>query len=312
MNNHLTDLLRIDIPIIQAGLDYIAGCDLAAAASMAGGLGVIGAAGMPPEKLQDEITNVKTITDKPFGVRIGLMDPDTEALARLIAANEVPVVICRDGNPGNYMTMWKEAGVVVIPMVNSVSVAKMMEDLGADALIAQGMESGGFIGGSSTLSLVPQVADAVKIPVIAAGGIADGRGIAAAIMLGAQGVQVGTKFAVSFESAAHENYKKKVIAAKDQDSEVVGFSIGKPIRVLKNGLTREYFKKEKAGAGQDELELLLKDGVRKAIVDGDVIRGLIPAGQGVGLVKEERACGDILQQMMEEAEWLLLNGPQHQ
>lgn len=311
MKNSVTELLRIEYPIIQAGLELIAGNELAAAASLAGGLGVIGAAGMSPDRLQEEINLVRQATDRPFGVNLRLMDNEADELARIVAINEVPVVICRDGTPANYMTMWKEAGVIVVPLVNSVSMARMMEDLGADALIAQGMESGGSIGSSTTMSLVPQVVDAVGIPVIASGGICDGRGIAASIMLGAQGVQMGTRFAVAFEAAAHENYKKKIISAKDQDSEVVGLSLGRPVRAIKNGLTREYQKKEKAGAGAEELEMLLRDGLKKAVVEGDIIRGLIEAGQGAGMVKEERSCGEILHEVLEEAEWLLLNGPQH-
>lgn len=311
MRTPVTDLLHIDMPVIQAGLDLIARCDLCAAASMAGGLGVIGAGGMSADTLQDEITNVKTITDRPFAVNLRLMDDAADELIQVVAANSVNAVICREGNPANYISMLKEAGVIVIPMVNSVSVAKMMEDVGADAVIAQGMESGGAIGGTSTMSLIPQVVDAVSIPVIAAGGISDGRGIAASFMLGAQGVHIGTRFSVAYESAAHDNYKKKILGAKDMDTEVVGLTLGRPMRVLKNGLTREYLKMEHNGASNEELDALLKNGYKKAILEGDVIHGLISAGQGSGLIKTESTCGDIMVQMMEEAEWLLLNGPQH-
>lgn len=311
MKTPLTRLLGIEVPIIQAGLDYLAGCDLCASASMAGGLGVLSTAGITADVLQDEITNIKTITSKPFGVNIKLTDPSADDFIQVCAANKVAAIICRDGNPSAYMELLAHSDVSVIPVVSSVSVAKMMESIGATAVIAQGMESGGYIGGISTMTLVPQVVDAVHIPVIAAGGISDGRGIAASLMLGAQGVLMGTRFAVAHESAAHANYKKKIISAKDMDSEVVGISLGRPMRVLKNGLTREYFKMEKAGASQEELEELIKDGVRKAVVEGDVIHGLIVAGQGSGLVKEERPCGEILVQLLEESSWLLLNGTQH-
>jgi enoyl-[acyl-carrier protein] reductase II len=217
----------------------------------------------------------------------------------------VSVVTTGAGNPGKYLAMWKEAGIRVIPVVASVALARMMERAGVDAVIAEGMESGGHIGSATTMTLVPQVVDAVKIPVIAAGGIADGRGFAAAIMLGAEAVQMGTRFVVARESIVHENYKKKILAAKDIDSEVTGTSHGHPVRQLRNNMTREYLKLEKAGAPFEELEHLTLGALRKAVVEGDTVNGTLMAGQIAGMIKEEMTCAEMIQEIMEQAERLL-------
>ena len=255
METRITQLLGIEYPIIQGGMAWVAEHHLASAVSQAGGLGIIGAGGAPAEFVREQIRQVKETIDKPFGVNIMLMNPEAEAIARLVVAEGVKVVTTGAGNPAKYMAMWKEAGVKVIPVVASVAMAKMMERAGADAVVAEGTESGGHIGYATTMTLVPQVADAVKIPVIAAGGIGDGRGLAAAMMLGAEAVQMGTRFVVAKESIVHENYKKKIIAAKDIDSEVTGMSHGHPVRQLLNSMTREYLKLEKEGASFEKLSL---------------------------------------------------------
>lgn len=278
---------------------------LASAVSEAGGLGIIGAGGAPAEFVREQIRKTRAVTDKPFGVNIMLMNPEADAIAQVAAEEGVKVVTTGAGNPGKYMKMWKEAGVRVIPVVASVAMARMMERAGADAVVAEGMESGGHIGSATTMTLVPQVVDAVEIPVIAAGGIADGRGFAAAFMLGAEGVQIGTRFVVARESVVHENYKKKIIAARDIDSEVTGMSHGHPVRQLRNQMTREYLKLEKAGAGFEELEQLTLGALRKAVVDGDAVNGTLMAGQIAGLVKEEMSCREMVEEIMGQAEVLL-------
>lgn len=230
-----------------------------------------------------------------------LMNPEADQIAQVVVDEGVKVVTTGAGNPGKYMAMWKEAGIKVIPVVASAALAKMMERAGADAVVAEGMESGGHIGEATTMTLVPQVVDAVSIPVIAAGGIADGRGFAAAMMLGAQAVQMGTRFIVARESIVHENYKQKVIAAKDIDTAVTGRSTGHPIRCIRNKTTREYLKLEKEGATLEELERLTLGGLRRAVQEGDVIEGSVMAGQIAGLVKKEQTCAEMIQEIMEQA-----------
>ncbi len=298
-------LLGIEYPIIQGGMAWVAEHHLASAVSEAGGLGIIGAGGAPAEFVREQIRKVKEVTDKPVGVNIMLMNPEADAIAQVVVEEGVKVVTTGAGNPGKYMAMWKEADVKVVPVVASVAMAKMMERAGADAVVAEGMESGGHIGSATTMTLVPQVVDAVSIPVIAAGGIADGRGFAAALMLGAEAVQMGTRFVVAKESIVHENYKKKVIAAKDIDSEVTGMSHGHPVRQLRNNMTREYLKLEKAGAPFEELEHLTLGALRKAVVEGDTVNGTLMAGQIAGLVKKEQTCAEIIQEIMSEAGELL-------
>ena len=305
MKTRITELLGIEYPIIQGGMAWVAEYNLAAAVSEAGGLGLIGAGGAPAEFVREQVRKVKELTDKPFGVNIMLMNPEADAIAKVIVEEGVQVVTTGAGNPGKYMAMWKEAGVKVIPVVASVAMARMMERAGADAVVAEGTESGGHIGSATTMTLVPQVVDAVQIPVIAAGGIADGRGFAAAMMLGAEAVQMGTRFLVAKECVIHDNYKKKVIAAKDIDSEVTGMSHGHPVRQLRNTMTREYVKLEKAGATFEELEHLTLGALRKAVVEGDVVNGTLMAGQIAGLVKEEQTCAEMISEIMEQANILL-------
>lgn len=305
MKTRITELLGIEYPIIQGGMAWVAEHNLAAAVSEAGGLGLIGAGGAPAEFIREQIRKVKEVTDKPFGVNLMLMNPETDAIAQIIVEEGVKVVTTGAGNPGKYMSMWKEAGVKVIPVVASVAMAKIMERAGADAVVAEGTESGGHIGSATTMTLVPQVVDAVKVPVIAAGGIGDGRGFAASMMLGAEAVQIGTRFVVAKESIAHDNYKKKIINAKDIDSEVTGMSHGHPVRQIRNNMTREYVKLEKEGAPFEELEKLTLGALRKAVVEGDTVNGTLMAGQIAGLVKKEQTCQEIILEIMEEAKKLL-------
>ena len=248
MNTRITELLNIKYPIIQGGMAWVAEHNLAAAVSNAGGLGLIGAASAPAEVVREEIRKCKELTDKPCGVKVMLLNPNAEDVAQVIVEEGVKVVTTGAGNPAKFMEMWKRAEVRVIPVVASVAMAKLMERAGADAVVAEGMESGGHIGSATTMTLVPQVVDAVSIPVIAAGGIGDGRGFAAAMMLGAEAVQVGTRFVVAKESIVHDNYKQQIVKAKDIDSTVTGMSTGHPVRSLRNKMTKEYLKLEKEGA----------------------------------------------------------------
>ncbi len=305
MKTRLTELLGIEYPIIQGGMAWVAEYHLAAAVSEAGGLGLIGAASAPGEWVREQVRKAKELTKKPFGVNIMLMSPYADEVAGIIVEEGVRVVTTGAGSPEKYMSMWKEAGVKVIPVVASVALARRMERCGADAVVAEGTESGGHIGESTTMTLVPQVVDAVEIPVIAAGGIADGRGIAAAFMLGAQGVQMGTCFVVTKESQVHENYKKCIIKAKDIDTRVTGRSTGHPVRAIRNQMTKEYLRREQEGAAFEELESLTLGGLRKAVVEGDVINGSVMSGQIAGLVKEELSCEELIQKLVRETKALL-------
>jgi len=305
MKTRITELLGIEYPVIQGGMAWVAEYHLAAAVSEAGGLGLIGAASAPPEIVREQIREAKKLTDKPVGVNIMLLNPNAEEVAKIVVEEGVKVVTTGAGNPGRFVGMWKDAGVKVIPVVASVAMAKMMERAGADAVVAEGAEAGGHIGSITTMALVPQVVDAVRIPVVAAGGIADGRGFAAAMMLGAEAVQMGTVFVTAKESIVHSNYKQKVIAAKDIDSEVTGRSTGHPVRCIRNKMTREYLKLEQQGASFEELEHLTLGTLRKAVMDGDVVDGTVMAGQIAGLVKEEKSCGDIIRGTVAQAEQLL-------
>ena len=305
MNTRITELLGIEYPVIQGGMAWVAEHHLAAAVSNAGGLGLIGAASAPPEVVREEIRKTKELTDKPFGVNVMLLNPNAAEVAKIIIEEGVKVVTTGAGSPAKYMQMWKDAGVKVIPVVASVAMAKMMERGGADAVVAEGMEAGGHIGSSTTMTLVPQVADAVTIPVIAAGGIGDGRGYAAAMMLGASGVQMGTRFIVATESIVHGNYKERLIKAKDIDSEVTGSTTGHPIRVLRNQMTREYLRLEKEGASFEELEQLTLGALRKAVIDGDVVNGSVMAGQIAGMICRQESCAQIIQDVVGNGERLL-------
>lgn len=301
----ITKLLGIEYPVIQGGMAWVAEYHLAAAVSNAGGLGIIGAASAPPEVVREQIQKTREFTDKPFGVNVMLMNPNAPEVAQVVAEEGVKVVTTGAGNPAKFMELWKNAGIKVIPVVASVAMARMMEKAGADAVVAEGTESGGHIGSATTMTLVPQVVDAVKIPVIAAGGIGDGRGFVAAMMLGAKAVQMGTRFIVAKESIVHKNYKDRVIKAKDIDSEVTGRSTGHPIRVLRNKMTREYLKMESEGVGLEELEMLTLGSLRKAVMDGDVVDGSLMAGQIAGLIGKEQTCKEIIEEIMDEAEKLL-------
>jgi len=305
MKTKITELLGIQYPIIQGGMAWVAEYNLAAAVSNAGGLGLIGAASAPADVVREQIRKAKELTDKPFGVNVMLMNPNADEVAKVIVEEGVKVVTTGAGNPAKYMQMWKEAGVKVIPVVASVALAKLMERAGADAVVAEGMESGGHIGAATTMTLVPQVVDAVNIPVIAAGGIADGRGFAAAMMLGAEAVQMGTRFVVATEAVTHANYKEKVIKAKDIDSEVTGMSHGHPVRQLRNKMTREYLRLEKEGVPFEELEYLTLGSLRKAVMEGDVVNGTVMAGQIAGMIKKEQTCKEMIEEIMSEAKTLL-------
>lgn len=300
MKTKITELLGIQYPIIQGGMAWVAEHNLAAAVSNAGGLGIIGAASAPPEVVRDEIKKCKELTDKPFGVNVMLLNPNADEVAKIIVEEGVKVVTTGAGSPSKYMEMWKAAGVKVIPVVASVAMAKMMERAGADAVVAEGMESGGHIGSTTTMALLPQVVDAVSIPVVAAGGIGDGRGIAAAFMMGAQAVQMGTRFVVAKESIVHENYKAKLIKSSDIDSVVTGQSTGHPVRSLRNKMTKEYLKLEQSGADFMELEKLTLGTLRMAVMDGDVVNGTVMAGQIAGLIKKEQTCKEMIDEMMQE------------
>ena len=302
MKKKINEILNIEFPIIQGCMANIATGEFAAAVSNAGGLGLIGAGGMTAETLQENIRKCKELTDKPFGVNIMLMNPDADKMAEIVIEENVPVVTTGAGNPGKYMESWKAAGIKVFPVVSAVALAKRLEAAGADGIIAEGCESGGHIGELTTMALVPQVCDAVDVPVIAAGGIACGRQLAAAFALGACGVQVGTCLLASEECPIHENYKMAVVKAKDNDTIVTGRIGGAPVRILKNPMAREYVKREKEGADLMELEKFTLGSLRRAVVDGDVKTGSLMVGQVSGLVKEIKPVRTILEEMVAEYE----------
>lgn len=312
MKTEITELLNIEYPIIQGGMAWVAEYHLAAAVSNAGGLGIIGSGGAPAKWVREQVREAKKLTHKPFGVNIMLMNPEADEIAKVIIEEGVKVVTTGAGNPAKYIEEWKKAGVKVIPVVASCALAKMMERCGADAVVAEGTEAGGHIGEITTMSLVPQVVDAINIPVIAAGGIADGRGMAAAFMLGAKAVQLGTQFIVTKECIVHQNYKEKIMKAKDIDSKVTGRSTGHPVRVLRNKMSNEYMKKENQGATLEELELLTLGGLRKAVVEGDVQNGSVMAGQIAGLVKKEYSCKELIEKLVHEADVLMNGGLRHE
>ena len=307
MQTDITKLLGIEYPIIQGGMAWVAEHHLAAAVSEAGGLGLIGGANAPAEVVRNEIREARKLTSKPFGVNVMLMSPHAEDIAKVVVEEGIKVVTTGAGSPEKYMKMWKEAGIVVIPVVASVALARRMERTGADAVVAEGTESGGHIGEATTMTLVPQVVDAVNIPVIAAGGIADGRGLAASLMLGAKAVQMGTRFVVADESIVSEAYKDRIIAAKDIDSAVTGRSHGHPVRSLRNAMTREYSKLEAEGKSFEELEYLTLGTLRKAVIEGDIVHGTVMAGQIAGLVSKKQSAKEIIDEIMSEATNLLKN-----
>lgn len=298
----LNELLNIKYPIIQGGMANIATGEFAAAVSNAGGLGLIGAGGMNVETLKENIHRCRELTDKPFGVNIMLMNPQAEEMAQLVIDEKVQIITTGAGNPGVYMKAWKEAGIKVLPVVPSVALAKRMERAGADAVIVEGCEAGGHIGEMTTMALVPQVVDAVNIPVIAAGGVASGRQLLAVYALGACGAQIGTILLGSVECPIHENYKNAVIKAKDTGTIVTGRIGGTPVRILKNKMAKEYVKKEREGATLEELEVYTLGSLRKAVFDGNVDEGSLMAGQVAGMVNEIKPVKDILERLMSECQ----------
>lgn len=305
MKTKITELLQIQYPILQGGMAWVAEHNLAAAVSNAGGLGIIGAGNAPADFVREQIRQTKEMTDSPFGVNVMLLSPFADEVAQVIAEEGVKVVTTGAGNPGKYMELWKNAGCKVIPVVASVAMAKIMERCDVDAVIAEGMESGGHIGSATTMTLVPQVVDTVEIPVIAAGGVGDGRGMAAAFMLGAEAVQIGTRFVVAKECICHENYKERICKAKDIDSTVTGLKNGHPIRSLRNQMTKEYLKMEAEGATFEELELMTVGALKNAVVSGDVKNGTVMAGQIAGMITKQQSCKEIIDEIMEETETLL-------
>ena len=298
--NKICDMLNIQYPIFQGAMAWIADPAIAAAVSEAGGLGIIAAGHAPADWLRAEIRALKEITSKPFGVNIMLLSPHAEDVAKVVVEEGVTIVTTGAGDPGKYMNMWKEAGIKVIPVVPSVALARRMERQGADAVVVEGYEAGGHIGELTTMVLTPQVVDAVNIPVIAAGGIADHRGFAAAMMLGADAVQIGTRFLVAKECTVHENYKQRVLKASDIDTVVTGRSTGHPVRALRNKLSREFAKREKDGASVEELEALGAGGLRLAVVEGDVINGTVMSGQIAGMIKQEQTAKEMIEEIMTE------------
>lgn len=305
MKTRVTELLGIEYPIIQGGMAWVAEQHLAAAVSNAGGLGLIGGANAPGEVVRDMIRKCRELTDKPFGVNVMLMSPYAPDVAKVVVEEGVKIVTTGAGDPAKYMNEWKAAGIKVIPVVASVAHAKLMQKAGADAIVAEGTESGGHIGEATTMTLVPQVVDAVDIPVIAAGGIADGRGMAATMMLGAEGVQIGTRFVASTEAQVDEAYKNRIVKAKDIDSEVTGRSHGHPVRCLRNQMTREYVRLEAEGKTMEELEYLTLGSLRKAVQEGDIQNGTVMAGQIAGMIHDIRSCKEIVESINSQCEALL-------
>lgn len=309
--SRICEMLGINYPIFQGAMAWVAEANLASAVSNAGGLGIIASGHAPREVVKAQIDRAKELTDKPFGVNIMLMSPHVEEIVDLVCAEKVKVITTGAGSPGKYMTKFKAAGIIVIPVVASVALARRMENDGADAIVVEGMEGGGHIGKLTTMALVPQVVDAVSIPVIAAGGIGDGRGMAAALMLGVDGVQLGTRFLVSQESTIHENFKQAVLKARDIDTTITGLSTGHPVRGLRNKLTREYERVERIEAGKENpnwqvLEDLGKGALKRAVVDGDTKNSSMMSGQIAGLVKKEnQTCQEIVEELVAECQGVI-------
>ncbi len=301
----ICDLFGIKYPIIQGGMAHVATYELVSAVSNAGGLGIIGAANFEPEWVRQQIRLTREQTDKPFGVNIMLISPYVEQVIETVLEEKVKVVTTGAGNPGIYMSRFKQAGIKVMPLVASVALAKRLERYGADAIVAEGTESGGHIGETSTLALVPQVVDSIQIPVVAAGGIADGRGLVAALALGAQGVQMGTRFVCSDECIANPLYKEKILKANDRATVVTGESMGHPIRSLQNRLTRQFLAMEKNGASNEDLDEFGRGRTHLGLIEGDVNEGTLLSGQIAGLIKEIKAVKSIMEEIVAEAETLI-------
>jgi len=298
---NLCELLNIKYPIIQGGMAWVATAELAAAVSNAGGLGIIGCGNAPADVIRKEILKIKELTDQPYGANVMLLSPFVDEIIELLYEEKVPVITTGAGNPGKYIQRFKEIGTKVIPVVPSVALAKRMERIGADALIVEGTEAGGHIGELTTMVLVPQVVDAVKIPVIAAGGIADGRGLIAALALGAKGVQIGTRFVCTTECTVHDNYKKAIIGASDRDAIATGRTTGHPVRIIKNKLAKKFIELEKESTNQEEIERLGVGALKIAVVDGDVENGSIMAGQISGMVNDIKSCQEVIRDIIDEA-----------
>ena len=301
MKTKITEILGIEFPIIQGGMAWVADGKLAAAVSEAGGLGIIGAGNAPPDHVRNQIRLARELTKKPIGVNVYYMSPFVDQVVDVIVQEGVDVITTGAGNPGKHIGKLKEANVKIFPVVSSVALAKRLERLGVDGVIAEGMECGGHIGELTTFALVPQVVDAVGIPVIAAGGIADGRGFLAAIALGAEGVQIGTRFVCSNECSVHENYKNMLVNAKDRDTTITGQSTGHPVRILKNKLSKKFEEMEKAGAPIEELEKLGSGKLRAAVVDGDTTWGSVMTGQICGMIGDIKPCKNIILDIINEA-----------
>ena len=305
MKNRLCELLGIEYPIIQGGMAWVATAELAAAVSNGGGLGLIAAGGAPADVVRAQIRKCRELTDKPFGVNVMLMSPFAEEVMQVVIEEKPAVVATGAGNPGKYMEALKEAGIKILPVIASVAMAQKVAKQGADAVIAEGTEAGGHIGEITTMCLTPQIVDAVDIPVVCAGGIADVRGAVAAFALGADGVQVGTRFICSDDCIAHEIYKQAVLKAKDRDAVVTGRSTGAPVRALKNKLTKEYQRLESENATAEEIEQLGVGGLRRAFEEGDVQMGSLMAGQSAAMVKEIMPCADIIKSYFEDVDSVL-------
>ena len=303
----ICDLLQIEYPILQGGMAWLGTAELAAAVSEAGGLGLIGAGHMPPDIFRNEIHKLKERTNKPFGCNIMLMSPFVKEVMEVVVEERVPVITTGAGNPGVYIPALKEIGTKVIPVVASVLLAKRLLRGGIDAIIAEGTESGGHVGDITTMALIPQVVDAVDVPVIAAGGIADGRGMAAAFALGAQAVQMGTRFVLSEECIAHENYKNAVLKAKDRATVMTGLTTGHPVRIIDNALAHKYKSLEFSGGSKEELESLGAGTLRKAAIDGDVKEGSVMIGQISGMLTDVKPCATIIKDIMAETERVINN-----
>ncbi|MDD3514165.1 MAG: enoyl-[acyl-carrier-protein] reductase FabK [Synergistaceae bacterium] len=301
-DNRITRLLGCDYPLVQGGMAWVADASLAAAVSNGGGLGIIAAANMPPDLLEIQLQKVRTLTDKPFGVNIMLMSPTVDQVIDLVAGYRVPIVTTGAGSPGKVIEILKPLGTIIVPVIASVAQAKRVEKQGADAVVAEGMEAGGHIGELTTMVLIPQIVDSVEIPVIAAGGIADGRGVAAAFALGAEGVQVGTRFICCEESTVHRAYKEAVLNARDRSNVVTGRFTGHPVRCLKNKLTSKFEELEKSGATVEEYERLGAGKLRAAVVDGDVEWGSVMAGQSAALVNDILPAAEIITELFSGAE----------
>ncbi len=309
MKTKITELLGIEYPVLQGGMAWVANASLASAVSAGGGLGVVAAANAPADIVRDEIRKVREATDKPFAVNIMMLSPFADDIAKLVIDEKVGVVTTGAGMPSKYIEDWLNAGIIVIPVVASSSMAKMVARSGAAAVIAEGSEAGGHIGELGTMTIVPQVRDAVDIPVIAAGGIADGRGMAAAFMLGAEGVQLGTRFVVASESTVHPIYKEKILKAKDIDTMTTGKRLGHPVRALKTTFTRQFMKNENdMEKTLEELEAFGAGALRKAVIDGNEKDGCFMAGQCAGLVNKEQSAAEIIREITKEAEELLQGG----